>query len=153
MASSITAATTNLVALLEAATWPTPAPQIAFGIPNAFTESDIVLLLDIEEPDENAAALGAQARREETYVINVRIESFDPGAVEGRAVFLRAVAMRDVVRDVVRANSTLTGAVRECDVVGGAVSGGDRRAVLAQRTDQGWEAIATARILCKARIT
>ena len=153
MPSSIGTATANLHTLLEAAAWTAPTPQITFGPPDAYEEQQVVAVLNVEEPDESAAALGPLAKREEQYVVVVRAKAHDPAATTGKEVFLRVLALREVVRATVVANPTLATAVRECDVVGGGPTGGPGLGIVLPAEGGGFVAFSDARVLCKARIT
>ena len=108
MASTIAAARAALHALLAAAAWPAPTPQVTFGAPDAYEDQQVVSLLGVQDPSEEFAALGAQ-RRAESYLLEVGVKAHDPGAT-AQVVDARAFAYADTVRGVVSANPTFAGA-------------------------------------------
>lgn len=104
MASSIAGARTALYDLLAAA----PAlsgVQVHFGAPAAYEEQEVVALLGVQDPDEEFAAIGAQ-RKAESYVLEVGVKAYNPGAKAGQGVDTRCFALAEAVRAVVGANPT-----------------------------------------------
>lgn len=156
MPSSMGPAAEALDALLAAAAWPAPTPQLVFGPPAEYEEQQVVSVLGIDDPGEESAALGNQ-RRDENYVLDVRIKVHDPSATTAREVFLRGLALREVVRATVAANSTLKGTVMSAQVVGGGltdgVGGTGTTAIALPAHGGGWVAFGAARVACRARIT
>lgn len=112
MASTVPAAKTNLIALLQAHTWPGSTPVISWGAPTEaedYAAGGEMIYLGDEIPTAEFATLGGE-RLDETYTLPVVIDVTEYGDDE-RATELRARALRDEVMLVLRTNPTLGGAV------------------------------------------
>ncbi len=148
MASTISAARAALFALLDANTYPGARPQVTFGPPDAYEEPEVVAMLGVESPDEEAAALGAQ-RREEVYVLVVGVKAHDPAGTAA-VVDARGFALADSVRATVHATTTgrtLSNTVRTAEVI-------RQTTVGAQPAEgSGWVIFLQLAIECRQRIT
>ncbi len=148
MASTISAARAALFALLDANTYPGARPQITFGPPDAYEEPEVVAMLGVESPDEEAAALGAQ-RREEVYVLIVGVKAHDPAGTAA-SVDARGFALADSVRSTIHATNTsrtLTNNVRSAEVIRQATDG------VQPAEGGGWVIFLRLAVQCRQRIT
>ncbi len=110
MATSIATARANLHSLLVTAaptssTQPDRKVQVAFGPPDSYEDQEVIALLGVETPDEDARALGRNQRHEE-YVLIVGVKAYDPTGTAA-SVDARVYALADVVRSTVNGNDTL----------------------------------------------
>jgi hypothetical protein len=148
MASTISAARAGLHALLDAHTWPAPRPQVTFGSPDAYEESEVVAMLGVETPDEEPAVIGGNKPREEQFVIVVAVKAHDPAGTAA-TVDARGWALMDEVREVVYADQTLAGALTGASWARIA----SQTSVGAQPADGGgWVYFGQTRVACRARI-
>jgi hypothetical protein len=148
MASTISAARAALYALLAANTYPGAAPQVTFGPPDAYEEPEVIAMLGVESPDEEAAALGAQ-RREEIYGLVVGVKAHDPAGTAA-TVDARGFALADSVRAAVHATTTgrtLSSTVRTAEIARQTTDG-------VQPADGGgWVIFIRLLVECRQRIT
>jgi hypothetical protein len=107
IASSIPAVIDALVELLEAATWPAPAPQICDSDPPDPARERITIgdSDTTGEDDQSWAAIGARSR-DERYVLLVDIHVSTPGLTT-RAARDRAFALLGVVEQTLVEHPTL----------------------------------------------
>lgn len=116
MASSIGAARQALWTLLSNAAGLSDV-QVTFGRPER-PEGKGVALLGVSDPGENFVLLGPLSATEEAYGIELLVWWYDPEAPPERTAGVDEIAfgIADVVRDVVRANLSLTRTVRTARV-------------------------------------
>lgn len=146
MPTSIPGARANLFAALAAAPWPSPAPQVTYGSPDAYEDQQVVAMLGFSPVDDDPAAIG-QRRQEEAYRIEVKIKVHDPAAATGRSVEVRSMALYDVAWNVVIDNPDLGGAVTFCHPSGAEASDGPLAA-----EGGGWVMFVSIFVACTARI-
>lgn len=91
--------------------------QVTFGRPER-PEGKGVALLGVSDPGENFVLLGPVAATEEVYGIELLVWWYDPEAPPERTPETDEIAfgIADAVRDVVRANLSLTSTVRTARV-------------------------------------
>jgi len=149
MASTISAARAALHALLAANIYPGAAPQVTFGPPDAYEQSEVVALLGVDAPDEEPAVIGGTRPREERFVVVVAVKAHDPSGTAA-TVDARGWALMDEIREVVYANQTLSGALTAAGWarIASQTSGGARPA-----EGGGWVYFGETRVACRARIT
>lgn len=111
MPSSLSASYGNLYDLLvPALAGLTPAVETVWGLPQTVESEpqEVVCLLGVEAPSEDAAALGNR-RRSEEYSIIVAAKVYQPAGT-ARDVWTRMLVIVDTVRNTVLNNSNLNGA-------------------------------------------
>ncbi len=145
MASSISAARAALFARLAAAD-ALAGVQVTYGAPADHEDPEVVALLGVRDPDEEAAAMGA-GRKDETYQLEVGVKVHDRGG-EAADVDARAYALADAVAEAVEGTGdyTLGGTVMWAFVTSTVGVG-------AQAAEGGgWVCFLTVLVTCKARI-
>lgn len=148
MASTISASWNALYNLFVTAQATTLAGvQVTAGPPSEYEDQEVVALLGWGDPEEDAAAIGGNASREERYRIEVGIKAHDPAGTS-LTVAARLLAIANAVRDVVQANKRLTGEVM-CQVVRRR-SAGPRPAQTEDGTTQGWVCFDLMEVECWA---
>lgn len=99
MGSSISAAPLALYDRLEESA-ALEGVQKTFGPPAAHEAPEVVALLGIKNPDEEARQLGNVGSRREKYWIKVGIKVADQTATDPRTVWIRGFEVADAVRAV-----------------------------------------------------
>lgn len=152
--STITAATADLFARLEAAAEPAGSlegVQVTFGPPAAHEEQEVIALMGIRDAGEEYAALGAQ-RREETYDIELGVKVHDPtsDADNAAAAFARSRELVDAIEAIVHGSSegrTLGGSVRTAHARTSRTDG------IQPAEGGGWVVFWRVYVTCAARLT
>ncbi len=150
MASTISAAWNQLYTLLAAETGvgePLVNVQVTAGEPDQYEEQEVVAVLGWGDPDEDSAAIGGNASREERYRIEIGVKAHDPSGT-AVSVATRLLVLADAVRTVVKANKRLTGEVM-CQVVRRR-SDGPRPALADDGSVQGWVCFDRIEVECWA---
>jgi len=144
--SSISPARQNLFAALHGYSDLGDPVQVTYGAPSSHEAAEVVAMLGVQTPSaEEQRGLG-QRRVEETYVLDVAVKVHDPGADQAEAVDLRGFDLADAVRQVVRQNITLDGAVRTALVVSQSSEGAQ------PAQGGGWVIFVKLGVECKARV-
>lgn len=148
MTTSISAARANFYDALSNAI--TDA-QVSFGEPAGHEENEVVAILGVFDPTEEAAQLGDDERHEE-YRLEIVVKVHDPAGT-AQAVDQRGWELADSVRGVVRADRTLNGALVG---LGASVismqSDGARPATTTEGDAYGWVIFIRIFVLCRGRI-